>query len=66
MGDVVSEIIEKLIPDISILDIGDMREELQAKYNRLMKYSEGSKNGEDQALISNQGFKQFKGKCLKC
>ena len=30
-------IIEKLIPDINILDIGNMREELQAKYNRLMK-----------------------------
>ena len=59
-------IIEKLIPDISILDIGDMREELQAKYNRLMKYNEGSNNEEDQALVSNQGFKQFKGKCLKC
>ena len=59
-------IIEKLIPDISILDIVDMQEELQAKYNRLMKYNEGSNNEEDQALVSNQGFKQFKGKCLKC
>ena len=33
-------IIKNLIPDISILDIDDMCEELQAKYNRLMKLSE--------------------------
>ena len=35
-----------------------MREELQAKYNRLMKYSDGSNNEDDQALVANQGFKQ--------
>ena len=59
-------IIEKLIPDISILDIDDMREELQVKYNCLMKYSNGNNNEEDQALVANQGCKQLKGKCLKC
>ena len=31
-----------------------------------MKYSDGNSNEEDQALVANQGFRQFKGKCLKC
>ena len=59
-------IIKKLIPDISILDIDDMCKELQAKFNHLMKYSDENNNEEDQALVANHGFKQFKGKGLKC
>ena len=59
-------IIEKLIPDISILAVDDMHEELQSKYNRMMKYNEGENNNEDQALMARQPFRKFKGKCLKC
>ena len=33
-------IVEKLIPDIKILDVNDLREELQSKYQRIIKYSD--------------------------
>ena len=32
--------VEKLIPDIEILDVNDLREELQSKYQRIIKYSD--------------------------
>ena len=31
-----------------------------------MKYNDGNKNEEEQALTTNQPFKKFKGKCLQC
>ena len=34
-------LIEKLISDIDILKMEDLREELQSKYNRIMKYNDG-------------------------
>ena len=57
-------LIEKLIPDIDILKTEDLREELQSKYNRIMKYNDGNKNKEEQALTTSQPFKKFKGNCL--
>ena len=59
-------LIERLIPNIDILKTEDLREELQSKYNRIMKYSNGNKNEEEQALTTSQPFKKFKGKCLRC
>ena len=57
-------LIDKLIPNIDILKTEDLREELQSKYNQIMKYNDGNKNEEEQALTTNQPFKKFKGKCL--
>ena len=59
-------LIKKLIPDIDILKTEDLREELQSKYNRIMKYNNGNKNEEEQALTTNQPFKKFEGKRLQC
>ena len=59
-------LIEKLIPDIDILKSEDLREELQSKYNCIMKYNNKNENNEEQALATNQPFRKFKGKCLRC
>ena len=59
-------LIKKLIPDIDILKSEDLREELQSKYNRIMKYNNKNENNEEQALATNQPFRKIKGKCLRC
>ena len=60
-------IVEKLISDISIFRIEDVREELQSKYRRLMKYADEGNANEEHALVTSGPFKhKFKGKCNKC
>ena len=60
-------LLEKLIPDISILSLSDLREELQSKFKQLAKYSDGENLEDDQALNTGSGFwKKFKGKCRTC
>ena len=60
-------IVEKLIPDIKVLDVSNLREELQSKYQRIIKYNDGKEEAtKEQALMTSQPFRKFKGKCLKC
>ena len=49
-------LIKKLIPDIDILKSEDLREELQSKYNCIMKYNDKNENNEEQALATSQPF----------
>ena len=60
-------IVEKMMSDISIMRIEDVREELQSKYRRLMKYADEKNEDNEHALIAGHPFKRkFKGKCNKC
>ena len=60
-------IVEKLISEISILKIEDVREEIQSKYRRLMKYADEDNEKAEQVLVASNTFKKkFKGKCNKC
>ena len=60
-------LVEKLIPDISILSLSDLREELQSKFKCLAKYCDDEDLEDNQALNTGSGFRRkFKGKCRAC